>query len=63
MAGLEYLYLLDSPHELDNLTSKISSTGALPCFCDLEAETGKPNDYMYDLQYKNETISEPMCEK
>ena len=33
MAGLEYLYLEDSPHELDDLTNKISSTGALPCFC------------------------------
>lgn len=33
MAGLEYLYLLDSPHELKDLTNKISSTGALPCFC------------------------------
>lgn len=33
MAGLEYTYLQQLDHGVDDLSAKISTTGALPCFC------------------------------
>ena len=46
---------------MDDLTSKISSTGALPCFCQGKSEQGNSNDELYSFQYNNETLSEPIC--
>ena len=33
MAGLEYTYMLQLDTGVGDLTDKISTTGALPCFC------------------------------
>ena len=38
LAVLEYEFLKRSTNGLNNLLSKISQTGALPCFCEYEAD-------------------------
>lgn len=47
MASLEYFYLEKSDTGLHDLESRVSQTGALPCFCSNQAAEGYPADYLY----------------
>ena len=63
MAGLEYIYLEEVPASLLDLSSKISSLGALPCFCKKMDSEGNPPDEMYSFSFgRDKEIEEPICE-
>ena len=42
---------------------RISRTGALPCFCEFEAEKGASKDQLYSGTNLFGPFSEPICEE
>ena len=66
-AGLEYLFIEEdkdmtkNQRQDHNLSNRISRTGALPCFCENEAENGASSDQLYTVTYLKRTWTVPIC--
>ena len=62
LAGLEYLYLDSLEHKLHDLMKQVSQTGAMPCFCQNEADNGESADKLYEVDYGSDILALPICE-